>query len=82
MRTASTLAPARRMASSANSEVGGDQPGPRVHVVDQDRAQPNDRVRQQCQQEKNGQQRRYWRAEPCGGLIWSDVASDSIEATK
>ena len=77
--TASTLAPASSTAAPRTSEVGGDQPGARVHVVDQDRAQPHDRMRQQCQHEEDGQERRHRRGEPCGsasfGPTWRAAAS-------
>jgi len=39
-------------------KVGSDQPRPRVHVVDQDRAQPHDRMRQQYVEQDADRQER------------------------
>ena len=68
---------------AAHQQLGGDQPGVRVHVIEQDRAQPHDRMRKQ----RNAAKRMVSNAgtgelSHCAAVSWSEVASRSIEATK
>src|ERR1700681_1531474 len=63
---------------SAYDQLGDNKRGTLVHVIGEDRAQPDQRMSEPCEYEENDQQRRHRRCEPgsSGHLIRSGQPKD------